>query len=111
MLDGKVAIITGAGRGLGRSHALLMAQEGAKIVVNDVGSEWDGSGKATGPADDVVKEIKAAGGDAVSSFESEPDLMAIDMALGNVQTQESHQRGGEVPNNGGLQKITMMVGP
>lgn len=70
MLDGKVAVITGAGRGLGRAHALLMAQEGAKIVVNDVGSEWDGSGKATGPADDVVKEIKDAGGDAASSFES-----------------------------------------
>jgi NAD(P)-dependent dehydrogenase (short-subunit alcohol dehydrogenase family) len=74
MLDGKVAIITGAGRGLGRSHALLMAQEGAKIVVNDVGSEWDGTGKATGPADDVVKEIKAAGGDAASSFESVTDF-------------------------------------
>jgi NAD(P)-dependent dehydrogenase (short-subunit alcohol dehydrogenase family) len=74
MLDGKVAVITGAGRGLGRSHAILMAQEGAKIVVNDVGSEWDGTGKATGPADDVVKEIKAAGGDAVSTFESVTDF-------------------------------------
>lgn len=73
-LDGKVAIVTGAGRGLGKSHALLMAQEGAKIVVNDVGSEWDGSGKATGPADDVVKEIKDAGGDACSSFESVMDF-------------------------------------
>lgn len=74
MLDGKVAVITGAGRGLGRDHALLMAQEGAKIVVNDIGSEWDGTGKATGPADDVVKEIKAAGGEAVSSFESVTDF-------------------------------------
>ena len=61
MLDGKVAVITGAGRGLGRNHALLMAQEGAKIVVNDIGSEWDGSGQAKGPADDVVNEIKVAG--------------------------------------------------
>jgi NAD(P)-dependent dehydrogenase (short-subunit alcohol dehydrogenase family) len=51
-----------------------MAEEGAKIVVNDIGSEWDGSGKATGPADDVVKEIKAAGSDAVSSFESVTDF-------------------------------------
>ena len=74
MLDGKVAVITGAGRGLGRSHALLMAQEGAKIIVNDIGSEWDGTGKATGPADDVVKEIKAAGGEAASSFESVMDF-------------------------------------
>jgi NAD(P)-dependent dehydrogenase (short-subunit alcohol dehydrogenase family) len=74
MLDGKVAVITGAGRGLGRDHALLMAQEGAKVVVNDIGSEWDGTGKATGPADDVVKAIKAAGGEAVSSFESVTDF-------------------------------------
>jgi NAD(P)-dependent dehydrogenase (short-subunit alcohol dehydrogenase family) len=87
MLDGKVAIITGSGRGLGRSHALLMAQEGAKIVVNDIGSEWDGTGKATGPADDVVKEIKSAGGEAVSSFESVMDFDAakkiIDCAVDN----------------------------
>lgn len=74
LLEGKVAIVTGAGRGLGRSHALLMAQEGAKIVVNDVGSEWDGTGKATGPADDVVKEIKDVGGEAVANFESVIDF-------------------------------------
>lgn len=73
-LDGKVAIITGAGRGLGRGHALLMAEEGAKIVVNDLGGEWDGTGKATGPADDVVKEIKDAGGQAVANFESVMDF-------------------------------------
>lgn len=82
MLDGKVAVVTGAGRGLGRDHALLMAQEGAKIVVNDIGSEWDGSGKATGPADDVVKEIKASGGDAVSSFESVTDFEGAKKIIG-----------------------------
>lgn len=85
MLDGKVAVVTGSGRGLGRSHALLMAQEGAKIVVNDIGSEWDGTGKATGPADDVVKEIKQAGGEAVANFESVMDFQAakkiIDCAI------------------------------
>jgi NAD(P)-dependent dehydrogenase (short-subunit alcohol dehydrogenase family) len=74
MLDGKVAIITGAGRGLGRDHALLMAQEGAKIVVNDIGVEWDGTGQAKGPANDVVKEIKDAGGDAAASFDSVTDF-------------------------------------
>ncbi|MBE0479823.1 MAG: SDR family NAD(P)-dependent oxidoreductase [Dehalococcoidia bacterium] len=73
-LDGKVVVVTGAGRGLGRSHALLMASEGAKVVVNDVGSEWDGTGKATGPADDVVKEIKASGGQAVANFDSVTDF-------------------------------------
>jgi len=84
-LDGKVAVITGAGRGLGRSHALLMAEEGAKIVVNDLGGEWDGTGKASGPASDVVKEIKDAGGQAVPNFESVMDFQGakriIDCAI------------------------------
>lgn len=87
MLDGRVAVITGAGRGLGRSHALLMAQEGAKIVVNDIGVEWDGSGQAKGPADDTVKEIKDAGGQAVASFDSVTDFdgakRIIDCAIEN----------------------------
>ncbi len=75
MLDGKVAVITGAGRGLGRNHALFMANEGAKIVVNDLGVEWDGTGeKAAGPADDVVKEIKDSGGDAVANSDSVTDF-------------------------------------
>ncbi len=70
ILDGKVAVITGSGRGLGRSHALAMAREGAKIVVNDVGVEWDGTGQATGPAAETVKDIKALGSDAVASYDS-----------------------------------------
>jgi NAD(P)-dependent dehydrogenase (short-subunit alcohol dehydrogenase family) len=74
MLEGKVAIITGAGRGLGRAHALAMAEEGAKIVINDLGVEWDGTGKAKGPADEVVKEIKDMGGEAVANFESVTDF-------------------------------------
>jgi len=73
MLEGKVAAVTGSGRGLGRSHALSIAAEGAKIVVNDLGGEWDGTGQAKGPADDVVKEIKAMGGDAVANFDSVTD--------------------------------------
>jgi NAD(P)-dependent dehydrogenase (short-subunit alcohol dehydrogenase family) len=74
MLAGKVAIVTGAGRGLGRSHALAMALEGANIIVNDLGTEWDGTGKSKVPADEVVKEVKALGGDAVASFESVTDF-------------------------------------
>ena len=67
--DGRVAIVTGAGRGLGRSHALLLASRGAKLVVNDLGGAVDGSDKGSkSPADVVVDEIKAAGGEAVADY-------------------------------------------
>ncbi|MEX2238744.1 MAG: SDR family NAD(P)-dependent oxidoreductase [Dehalococcoidia bacterium] len=69
-LDGKVAVVTGAGRGIGREVALLLAEEGAKVVVNDPGVNVDGTGNDGGPADQVVAEIKAAGGDAVGNYES-----------------------------------------
>ncbi len=70
LLDGKVAIVTGAGGGLGREHALLLAQEGAAIVVNDLGGARDGTGAGSAMADQVVDEIKAAGGEAVANYES-----------------------------------------
>lgn len=69
-LDNRVAIITGAGAGLGRSHALLMAARGAKVVVNDLGGRMDGSGADQSPAGRVVDEIKAAGGVAVANYDS-----------------------------------------
>jgi NAD(P)-dependent dehydrogenase (short-subunit alcohol dehydrogenase family) len=70
LLDGKVAIITGAGGGIGRAHALAMAKEGAKVVVNDLGGDRHGGGKGAEMADQVVEEIKAAGGDAVANYDS-----------------------------------------
>src|SRR5689334_10727780 len=64
--DGRVAIVTGAGRGLGRAHALLLAERGAKVVVNDLGGSKEGEGSDAGPANEVVNEIVAAGGTAVA---------------------------------------------
>jgi NAD(P)-dependent dehydrogenase (short-subunit alcohol dehydrogenase family) len=70
LLDEKVAIITGAGGGIGRAEALLFAREGAAVVVNDVGGARDGTGTSESPAAQVVDEIRAAGGKAVASFDS-----------------------------------------
>ncbi len=70
MLEGKVAIVTGSGGGLGREHALALAAEGAAIVVNDLGGARDGTGEGTNMADQVVAEIKAAGGEAVGNYDN-----------------------------------------
>jgi NAD(P)-dependent dehydrogenase (short-subunit alcohol dehydrogenase family) len=69
LFDGKVAIVTGAGRGLGREEALLLAREGAAVVVNDVGGARDGEGADKSPAQQVVDEIEGAGGKAVANFD------------------------------------------
>ncbi|GAB3500967.1 SDR family oxidoreductase [Amycolatopsis cihanbeyliensis] len=69
-LDGRVAVVTGAGRGIGREHALLFAAEGARVVVNDLGGGNDGSGADSGPAREVADEITAAGGTAVANTDN-----------------------------------------
>ncbi len=86
-LDGKVAIVTGAGGGLGRAHAMLLAHEGAAVVVNDLGGDRHGTGSGTSMADSVVEEIKAAGGKAVAHYGSvTDDGAAADMVKTAVST-------------------------
>ena len=69
LLSGKVAIVTGAGRGLGREEALALGAEGARVIVNDIGTSVSGEGRDQSPAQQVVEEIKAAGGDAIANYE------------------------------------------
>ncbi|HWL84259.1 MAG TPA: SDR family NAD(P)-dependent oxidoreductase, partial [Polyangiaceae bacterium] len=95
--DGKVAIITGAGNGLGRSHALLFGSRGAKVVVNDLGGSHTGGGKSSAAADKVVEEIKALGGEAVANYDSVEDGAKI------VQSALDHfKRVDIVMNNAGI---------
>jgi NAD(P)-dependent dehydrogenase (short-subunit alcohol dehydrogenase family) len=99
-LDGRVAIVTGAGRGIGREHALLFAAEGARVVVNDRGGANDGTGADAGPAQLVVDEIRAAGGEAVANGD---DVTSWDGAAGLV-AQAVDAFGGldVVVNNAGI---------
>jgi NAD(P)-dependent dehydrogenase (short-subunit alcohol dehydrogenase family) len=87
LLEDKVAIVTGAGRGIGRGEALLLAKRGAKVVVNDVGGGFDGKGEHHGPADDIVKEIRDFGGEAVPNYDNVVDFQAAkriaDTAISN----------------------------
>ncbi len=87
LLDGKVAIVTGAGGGLGRAHALALAKEGAAVVVNDLGGDRTGEGKGKSMADLVVDEIRQAGGEAVASYDSVASMAGgqaiVDTAIKN----------------------------
>ena len=88
MLDGKVAIITGAGRGLGREEALIMAKEGCNLVINDLGAFHDGTGSESKVADEVVEEVKKMGVKAVANYDSVTDFNAakamVDQAVSEL---------------------------
>jgi NAD(P)-dependent dehydrogenase (short-subunit alcohol dehydrogenase family) len=86
-LDGRVAIVTGAGRGIGRSVAILLASEGASVVVNDLGGAVDGSGSDAGPAGQVVEEIAAAGGKAIANGADVSDHAAAQDLVGSAIEQ------------------------
>ena len=82
--DDRVAIVTGAGAGLGRSHALLLGSLGAKVVVNDLGGAATGEGKSASTADKVVEEIRAAGGQAGANYDSVLNGAGIVKAAGDA---------------------------
>jgi NAD(P)-dependent dehydrogenase (short-subunit alcohol dehydrogenase family) len=106
-LEGKVAIVTGAGRGIGRDHALALAEAGAKIVVNDVGASLAGEGSDSSPAQSVVNEIVAAGGEAVASYDDVSDFGAAEHMI-----QRAIDRFGALDilvNNAGILRDRMLV--
>jgi NAD(P)-dependent dehydrogenase (short-subunit alcohol dehydrogenase family) len=106
-LSGKVAIVTGAGRGIGREHALALAQAGARLVVNDLGASLAGEGVSESPAHDVVAEIEALGGEAIANGENVADFAGaqrmVDAAL------ERFGRLDILVNNAGILRDRMLV--
>lgn len=98
--DGKVAIITGAGNGLGRSHAMQLAKLGARVVVNDLGGSVDGTGGSSAAADKVVAEIKAAGGQAIANGSSITDKKGVELLV--KQAMDAYGRIDLLVNNAGI---------
>ena len=100
ILDGKVIIVTGAGGGIGREHALALSREGAAIVVNDLGGARDGSGSGSAMADQVVEEIRAAGGEATASYD---DVSSIEGGQAILQAGiDAFDKVDGVVNNAGI---------
>ena len=105
--DGRVAIVTGAGRGIGREHSLMLAEQGAKVVVNDLGGSMDGSGGDAGPAQQVVDEITAMGGEAVANTD---DISTWDGAKALIdQAVEHFGRLDVLINNAGILRDRMLT--
>jgi NAD(P)-dependent dehydrogenase (short-subunit alcohol dehydrogenase family) len=106
-LSGKVAIVTGAGRGIGRAHALALAEAGARIVVNDLGGSVTGEGTDTTPAQQVVEEIQAAGGEAAANGDNVADFDGAKRLVD--QAVETFGRLDILVNNAGILRDRMLV--
>ena len=107
LCEGRVCVITGAGRGIGREHALMLAEHGAKVVVNDLGGSMEGEGTSEGPAHDVVAEIEAMGGEAVANGD---DISDFEGAGRLVQQAIDHFGGLDVViNNAGILRDRMLT--
>lgn len=107
ILDGRVAIVTGAGRGLGREHALELARQGAKVVVNDLGTTLGGDGNSVGPAQEVVDIIRAAGGEAVANGSDIADFEQAGQLV--QQAIDTFGRLDILVNNAGFVRDRMLV--
>ncbi|MBA0126984.1 SDR family oxidoreductase [Haloechinothrix sp. YIM 98757] len=105
--DGRVAIVTGAGRGIGRAHALAFAREGATVVVNDVGVALDGQGESVGPAQQVVDEIEALGGKAVANTDDVADWQGASNLISTAL--DTYGRLDVLVNNAGFLRDRMLV--
>ena len=106
-LEGKVAVVTGAGRGIGREHALALARAGAKVVVNDLGASLAGEGADTGPAHDVVREIQGLGGEAVADGENVADFAGAKRLIDGAVA--AFGRLDILVNNAGILRDRMLV--
>src|SRR5437763_8908994 len=107
LCDGRIVIVTGAGRGIGREEALEFARQGARVVVNDVGVSRDGTGEDATPAQSVVDEIKAMGGEAVANYDDISDFDAAKRLID--QAVETFGRLDVVVNNAGILRDRMLV--